>query len=172
MLIITLVLVAIVAAIVLFARSAARTEPVQTPAPVGTESTSKPMEETTPTQAAPKETTTASGLTITYVKDGTGEPAKKGDVVYMKYTGKLTNGTAFDSNEDPKFGHTDPFAFVLGQGMVIAGWEEGVLGMKQGEKRVLTIPAALGYGERGAGGVIPPNATLIFDVEVVSITHN
>ncbi len=131
----------------------------------------KPMDTTTVT-TTPKTTTTASGLQITITKEGAGEGAVKGDLVAMKYTGRLTTGKVFDSNEDPAFGHTDPFSFVLGQNMVIQGWEEGVLGMKVGEKRTLTIPASLGYGDRGVGNIIPPGATLVFDVEVLSITKN
>lgn len=113
--------------------------------------------------------TTASGLKVTVLSAGKGAEAKAGDRVSVNYTGSLTDGKVFDSNVDPKFGHVEPFAFVLGSHQVIAGWEEGVLGMKVGEKRRLVIPASLGYGERGAGAVIPPNATLSFDVEVTGI---
>jgi FKBP-type peptidyl-prolyl cis-trans isomerase len=113
--------------------------------------------------------TTASGLKITTLAAGKGAEAKNGDKVSVNYTGSLTDGKVFDSNVDPKFGHVEPFAFVLGSHQVIAGWDEGVLGMKVGEKRRLVIPASLGYGDRGAGSVIPPNATLSFDVEVTAI---
>ncbi len=96
--------------------------------------------------------------------------AQKGDIVFVQYTGKLTNGTVFDSS----IPRGQPFSFQLGSGMVIAGWEKGILGMKVGEKKTLTIPPADGYGESGApdgrgGYVIPPNSTLIFDVELVDI---
>lgn len=96
--------------------------------------------------------------------------AQKGDTVFVQYTGKLTNGTVFDSS----IPRGQPFAFKLGSGTVIAGWEKGILGMKVGEKKTLTIPAADGYGATGApdgrgGYVIPPNATLVFDVELVDI---
>lgn len=95
--------------------------------------------------------------------------SKNGDVLSMNYTGRLEDGTVFDSNVDPKFGHVEPFEFTLGAGMVIAGWDEGLLGMKIGEKRTLTIPPEKGYGSRGAGALIPPNATLIFEVELLEI---
>jgi FKBP-type peptidyl-prolyl cis-trans isomerase FkpA len=95
------------------------------------------------------------------VKDGTGEPAQSGEMVNVHYTGYLTDGTKFDSSKDRNM----PFSFALDAGMVIAGWDQGVLGMKENESVILVIPPAMGYGERGAGGVIPPNATLIFEVE-------
>ena len=95
--------------------------------------------------------------------------SKNGDTLFMNYTGRLTDGTVFDSNVDPKFGHVEPFSFKLGAGMVIKGWDEGLLGMKVGEKKTLTISPEKGYGARGAGNVIPPNATLIFDVELLDI---
>ncbi|MFA5932382.1 MAG: FKBP-type peptidyl-prolyl cis-trans isomerase [Candidatus Paceibacterota bacterium] len=99
----------------------------------------------------------------------TAQVAKKGDTVAMNYTGRLENGTVFDSNVDPKFNHVQPFIFTLGAGQVIAGWDKGIVGMKVGEKKTLTILPADGYGTAGAGGVIPPNATLIFDVELLAI---
>lgn len=95
---------------------------------------------------------------------GTGAAAKDGDQITVDYTGKLQDGTVFDSS----VGKT-PFQFTLGAGQVIPGWDQGLLGMKVGGKRTLTIPPSLAYGEQGAGGVIPPNATLIFDVELISI---
>lgn len=99
-----------------------------------------------------------------------GEVAKKGDTVAMNYTGRLENGTVFDSNVDPKFKHVEPFVFNLGAGQVIAGWDKGIVGMKVGEKKTLTILPADGYGAAGAGGgAIPPNATLIFEVELLGI---
>ena len=104
-------------------------------------------------------------LEIKITKPGTGAKAKKGDLVSVHYTGKLVNGTVFDSSIQ----RGTPIQFTLGQGMVIQGWEKGILDMQIGEKRTLTIPSKLGYGEQGAGGVIPPNATLIFDVELVKI---
>jgi FKBP-type peptidyl-prolyl cis-trans isomerase len=94
--------------------------------------------------------------------------SKNGDVLLMNYTGRLTNGTVFDSNVDPKFQHVEPFRFTLGAGQVIKGWDEGLLGMKVGEKKTLTISPDKGYGDR-AVSVIPANSTLIFDVELVGI---
>lgn len=94
--------------------------------------------------------------------------AQVGDQVTVNYTGMLQDGTVFDSNVDPKFGHVQPFTFQLGVGMVIKGWDEGVLGMKVGEKKHLVIPAEKAYGDR-AIGAIPANSTLEFDVEVLSI---
>lgn len=94
--------------------------------------------------------------------------SKVGDVLVMNYTGRLTNGTVFDSNVDPKFGHVEPFVFVLGAGQVIQGWDEGLVGMKVGEKKTLTIAPEKAYGNRAIGS-IPANSTLIFDVEVVAI---
>jgi FKBP-type peptidyl-prolyl cis-trans isomerase len=109
--------------------------------------------------------TTASGLQYQVLKEGTGAVAKAGQMVSVHYTGWLTDGKKFDSSVD----RGQPFQFSLGAGQVIKGWDEGVAGMKIGEKRKLTIPSNLGYGERGAGGVIPANATLVFDVELLSI---
>ena len=110
-------------------------------------------------------TTTASGLTIDDIVVGNGAVAAAGQKVKVHYTGWLTNGTKFDSSKD----RNDPFVFPLGAGSVIKGWDEGVQGMKVGGKRKLTIPPALGYGARGAGGVIPPNATLVFEVELLGV---
>ncbi|QDL54009.1 FKBP-type peptidyl-prolyl cis-trans isomerase [Rhodoferax aquaticus] len=111
--------------------------------------------------------TTASGLQYEDTEEGTGAIATKGQSVTVHYTGWLfqdgAQGAKFDSSKD----RNDPFVFRLGAGMVIKGWDEGVAGMKIGGKRTLIIPADLGYGARGAGGVIPPNATLKFDVELL-----
>ena len=110
-------------------------------------------------------TTTPSGLTIEDVTVGSGAAAAAGQNVTVHYTGWLTNGTKFDSSKD----RNDPFVFPLGAGRVIKGWDEGVQGMKVGGKRKLTIPPALGYGARGAGKVIPPDATLVFEVELLGV---
>jgi FKBP-type peptidyl-prolyl cis-trans isomerase FkpA len=107
--------------------------------------------------------TTASGLIIEDLQVGTGAEAAAGQYVSVHYTGWLTDGTKFDSSKD----RGDPFEFPLGAGHVIRGWDEGVQGMKVGGSRKLTIPSNLGYGPRGAGGVIPPNATLVFEVELL-----
>ena len=108
--------------------------------------------------------TTASGLVYEEITVGTGVEAARGLRVTVHYTGWLTDGTKFDSSKD----RDDPFEFHLGQGQVIAGWDEGVAGMKVGGTRKLTIPPQLGYGARGAGGVIPPHATLVFEVELLA----
>ena len=114
--------------------------------------------------------TTPSGLVIEELNEGTGAEATAGKKVRVHYTGWLLfgaeKGRKFDSSRD----RNDPFEFPLGQGHVIKGWDEGVQGMKVGGNRRLTIPPGLGYGSRGAGGVIPPNATLIFEVELLEIT--
>jgi len=110
-------------------------------------------------------TTTASGLQYWDIVVGTGATATPGNMVRVHYTGFLTSGEKFDSSRD----RGEPFAFPLGAGQVIKGWDEGVAGMKVGGQRQLRIPPALGYGAAGAGGVIPPNATLIFDVELLGV---
>lgn len=107
--------------------------------------------------------TTPSGLQFSIDHPGTGASPSAGQIVSVHYTGWLTNGTKFDSSRD----RGKPFEFPLGQGRVIRGWDEGVAAMKMGEKRTLVIPANLGYGDRGAGGIIPPNATLVFQVELL-----
>jgi FKBP-type peptidyl-prolyl cis-trans isomerase len=108
---------------------------------------------------------TPSGLEFEDLQVGTGSEAKAGKTVDVHYTGWLTNGKKFDSSVD----RGEPFSFRLGGGQVIRGWDEGVAGMKVGGKRKLTIPPDLGYGARGAGGVIPGNATLVFDVELLAV---
>jgi len=111
------------------------------------------------------EQTTDSGLKYEELAIGEGAVAEKGQTVVVHYTGWLEDGTKFDSSLD----RNTPFDFSLGAGQVIKGWEEGVAGMQAGGKRKLTIPSDLGYGSRGAGGVIPANATLIFEVELLEI---
>jgi len=118
-------------------------------------------------QSAPQ--TTSSGLQYTDTKVGTGATPRRGQTAVVHYTGWLSNdgakGRKFDSSVD----RNEPFSFPLGMGQVIKGWDEGVASMKVGGKRTLIVPPSLGYGARGAGGVIPPNATLIFDVELIGV---
>lgn len=119
----------------------------------------------TPKKSMSEQITTASGLQYVELVEGTGDSPKTGQKVTVHYTGTLEDGTKFDSSRD----RNDPFSFQIGVGQVIKGWDEGVLSMKIGGRRKLVIPADLGYGARGAGGVIPPNATLIFDVELLGV---
>jgi peptidylprolyl isomerase len=107
--------------------------------------------------------TMPSGLQYSIEKEGTGAQPQPGQIVSVHYTGWLTDGTKFDSSRD----RNQPLQFPLGQARVIRGWDEGIAAMKIGEIRTLVIPPSLGYGERGMGGVIPPNATLVFRVELV-----
>ena len=120
-------------------------------------------------QATGAPMTTPSGLQITDTKVGTGATPRPGQICVMHYTGWLyengAKGKKFDSSVD----RNEPFEFPIGQKRVITGWDEGVATMKVGGKRTLIIPPALGYGARGAGGVIPPNATLMFDVELLAV---
>ncbi|GGY18321.1 peptidyl-prolyl cis-trans isomerase [Rhodanobacter panaciterrae] len=126
------------------------------------------------TTAAPPAQATGNVDKLTTIdqKVGTGAEAKDGMKVLVHYTGWLyddsakdKHGTKFDSSRD----HGEPFSFMLGQGSVIAGWDQGVAGMREGGKRILLIPAALGYGARGAGDDIPPNASLVFEVELLKV---
>ncbi len=155
-------------------------------AQVSTEATDTPVAQNT-TQASPasdtvtenntliaseknmsdgKVVTTPSGLKYEVLQEGTGETPKSGQTVTVHYTGTLEDGTKFDSSRD----RGQPFQFKIGVGQVIQGWDEGVGIMKVGDRRKLIIPPELGYGSRGAGGVIPPNATLIFDVELLGVS--
>ena len=118
-----------------------------------------------PANATAREVTLSDGLKYTDDQVGTGTEATAGKTVSVHYTGWLLDGTKFDSSRD----RGQPFSFPLGAGRVIKGWDEGVAGMKIGGKRTLVIPPDLGYGARGAGGVIPPNATLKFEVELLDV---
>ncbi len=106
------------------------------------------------------------GMKVEILKEGSGDAAKTGDTVLTNYTGTLQDGTKFDSS----FDRGEPFEFTLGENKVIQGWELGILGMKVGEKRKLTVPPELAYGDRAVGGVIPANSILIFEVELLDIT--
>ena len=119
------------------------------------------------TQAASGAVKTASGLSYTDIVKGTGAAPTSGNNVTVHYTGWLEDGTKFDSSVD----RGQPFVFRIGAGEVIPGWDEGVMSMKVGGKRKLIIPSQLGYGPAGAGGTIPPNATLIFDVELLAVAN-
>ena len=134
------------------------------------DATTKPAASTQAATTAPagEKVVTPSGLTI--ITTGKGDAAAKaGDLVWVHYTGKLADGTKFDSSRDHMETANSGIEFPLGAGQVIKGWDEGIAGMKIGDKRTLIIPPQLGYGEKGAGGVIPPNATLTFDVELVGL---
>jgi FKBP-type peptidyl-prolyl cis-trans isomerase len=112
-----------------------------------------------------EEKVTSSGLRYTDLEVGQGDEAASGQTAVVHYTGWLMNGAKFDSSKD----RGQPFSFPLGQGRVIRGWDEGVAGMRVGGRRVLVVPPDLGYGHRGAGGVIPPDATLKFEVELLEL---
>lgn len=127
--------------------------------------TSKPTARPPLAKASPLAMTTGSGLTYMITERGTGRQPKAGEIVIVHYTGTLTSGVKFDSSRD----RNEPFAFKLGAGQVIKGWDEGFAQMHTGDRAILVIPPALGYGIRGAGNVIPPNATLIFIIELLDI---
>jgi len=150
--ILVLILIIIIAAIYLFSQKNKMTEPTNgNPQNEQTQSTSNSYD--------------IQGMKVEVLTQGTGEEAKTGDTVSVHYVGTLENGTKFDSSVD----RGEPFSFTLGENRVIQGWELGVLGMKVGEKRKLTIPSNLAYGNQAVGGVIPANATLVFEVELLGI---
>ena len=125
----------------------------------------KLIEESAQAASTPVE---SAQVSIEILTEGEGQEVVTGDLVTVNYEGRLEDGTVFDSSYE----RDEPFTVPLGQGQVIQGWEQGLIGMKVGEKRKLVIPPALGYGQAGAGGVIPPNATLIFEVELLEIRSN
>ena len=144
--------------------SAAETQAVNTTAAANTQAATTTAQDA----AKPADATAATGaetLQITDIKEGTGLTATAGKKVTVNYTGTLLNGTKFDSTKD----RGTPFSFVLGSGMVIAGWDQGVKGMKEGGVRKLVIPPNLAYGNRSVGGVIPPNSTLVFEIELLKV---
>lgn len=141
------------------------TEAAPTSSTVGEESEPPASTEPAVADTFPAGVKETKKLVVKDLKVGTGPEAAPGSTVVVQYTGWLVDGTKFDSSRD----RGQPFSFPLGGGQVIKGWDEGVKGMKAGGKRVLVIPADLGYGAQGAGGVIPPNATLVFVVELVRV---
>ncbi|HEV2296358.1 MAG TPA: FKBP-type peptidyl-prolyl cis-trans isomerase [Tepidisphaeraceae bacterium] len=153
----------------LWAQEGAATKPAATKAapttPAANEAATTQAATTAP---AGEKLVTPSGLTIITVSEGDAV-AQAGDVVWVHYTGKLADGTKFDSSRDHLETQVSGIEFQLGAGHVIKGWDEGVTGMKVGEKRTLIIPPQLGYGEKGAGGVIPGGATLTFDIELMGL---
>jgi peptidylprolyl isomerase len=155
-------LIIAVGACVSFAQTKKRTVTRTTKRGATTKTTVK---KTTVTTVKSNAVTTASGLTYIVTKKGAGAPVKAGDEVIVNYTGLLTNGTKFDSSLD----RGETFSFKVGAGRVIKGWDEGLQKLRVGDHATLIIPASIGYGSRGAGGVIPPDATLIFIIEVIGV---
>jgi peptidylprolyl isomerase len=148
------------------APAAAPSADVRTPAPPPAAAPAPKVDTSAPSSVAGlTPVVTPSGLKYWVLKEGTGPTPKAGQNVRVHYTGWLKDGTKFDSSVD----RGEPLPFAVGVGQVIPGWDEGVLTMKVGEKRQLEIPPGLAYGDEGAGGVIPPGATLVFDVELVGI---
>lgn len=141
-------------------------EPTVAPSVSGPTESPKSIPESAPVSNDKTKTITKNGMTIETTKEGAGTPIVNGQIAVMQYTGTLTNGTVFDATS--KRGGT-PFEFTLGAGQVIKGWDQGILGMKVGEERTLTIPPELGYGPQGYPPVIPQNATLIFKVTLEGI---
>ena len=135
-------------------------EPAEQPA-----STEPAATEPTELETSPEPTAAVTELQIEDLKDGSGAEAKTGDTVTVDYTLYLTDGTKIESSKDSG----QPFSFTIGEGKVIPGWEQGVPGMKEGGTRKLTIPPDLAYGEAGAGAAIPPNATLVFEIDLISV---
>lgn len=162
----SIIIVLVAAALIFFALKKAERKDVAPAADMSTSSTptTNTSMNTTPTTEQPV-APAPNQLLMTTVKEGTGPEAKEGDTLAVHYTGYLADGTKFDSSVD----RGTPFEFTLGEGRVIQGWELGIKGMKKGEVRKLLIPAQYGYGEAGFPGVIPGNATLAFEVELIEI---
>lgn len=157
---------------VIFIAGCSSSQPTQTPIEQSSSQSvqAPPIQPVQPqtSQSAPNSNSGTAAITelkIETIKPGTGAAVKTGDTVSVQYTGTLTDGTKFDSSLDPG---RQPFTFTVGQGQVIKGWDQGLIGMKVGEERKLTIPSSLGYGPASVGS-IPPNSTLIFDIQLVSI---
>lgn len=159
---IIVILVILIGAYLLMNRGAQDNQPNQ---PTATDTSGQEISSSTSTSATVNNTSPMSELIKEDLKVGEGQEAKKGDTITVNYVGTLTDGKKFDSSYDRE----ESFSFTLGAGEVIEGWDEGVVGMKVGGKRKLIIPGAMAYGDYGRPPVIPPNATLIFEVELVSI---
>lgn len=159
------VLVVVGAIAIIYNKKKVENQAFSTATPSATITPPAEPEATATATASGKVTTTMDGLKIEDEKVGTGAEAVTGKKITVNYSGTLTDGTKFDSSYD----RGTPFTFNLGAGEVIQGWDKGFAGMKIGGKRKLTIPPELGYGASGAGGVIPPNATLIFEVELLKV---
>ncbi len=162
---VTLLIVAVLIAGLFWLLNTGEQSPATTPAAPTSVAPTPTAQQQNPNPTGGTMITTASGLQYEDLVVGTGASPTRGDTVIVHYTGWLEDGTKFDSSVD----RGQPFSFVIGVGQVIPGWDEGVATMQIGGQRRLTIPAELGYGTQGAGGVIPPNATLIFEVELLGI---
>ncbi len=168
--IIVIVIVLIAGALII--RSKKTGAPASTALPASNQASQNTTMNTqnTPSKNPSANTPALSGIQSVVLKEGSGDRAVKvGDSVSVNYTGTLTNGTVFDSNVLPKFGHITPFTFTVGGHMVIRGWDEGLIGMKVGEKRKLTLAPEYAYGAVSPSPLIPANSTLIFEVEVTAI---
>jgi FKBP-type peptidyl-prolyl cis-trans isomerase len=174
----TIIIVLAIALALIFGRHQAASQPPQDEnalssevAPESTQDETVPDQthQATPAQPSASHAIIKNGMKIETTTAGNGAEIQSGQIAVVNYTGTLSDGTAFDSNIDPKFGHVQPFSFTLGAGQVIKGWDEGVAGMKVGETRTLTIPPELAYGAAGIPGAIPGNATLTFVVTLTAI---
>ncbi len=162
-----LALIVVTCAILTGCEQCSKEKDAATPAAATTSAatTAAPADSSAPVAAPAPQTDAPASLQMTDVKVGSGVEAADGKKVTVNYTGTLMDGTKFDSTKD----HGTPFSFVLGSGMVIAGWDQGLKGMKEGGTRKLVIPPHLAYGNRSVGGVIPPNSTLVFEIELLKV---